>query len=55
MTFLSLTRAFSPTGAFLLYAGMCVITFLIVWLALPETKGRSLEDIERLWLRRPTS
>ena len=50
MTFLSLTNALSPTGAFLIYAGFCVITFLIVWLAVPETKGRTLEEIEHSWL-----
>ncbi len=52
MTFLTLTAAISPTGAFLVYAGFCVITFALVWFLVPETKGRSLEEIERLWLRR---
>lgn len=51
VTFLSLTNALSPTGAFLIYAGFCVITFAIVWLAVPETKGRTLEEIEHSWLR----
>ncbi len=51
MTFLTLTKAFSPTGAFLIYAGFCVLTFAIVWFTVPETKGRSLEQIEHLWLR----
>ena len=49
MTFLSLSRALSPAGAFLIYGLMCVATFLIVWRAVPETKGRSLEEIEKLW------
>ncbi len=49
MTFLTLSKALSPTGAFLIYALMCVISFLIVWRAVPETKGRSLEEIERFW------
>jgi len=31
MTFLSLVKAVSATGAFLVYSGMCVITFVIVW------------------------
>jgi SP family arabinose:H+ symporter-like MFS transporter len=52
MTFLTLTHALSPTGAFLIYAGFCVVTFAIVWLLLPETKGRTLEEIERSWLKR---
>jgi SP family arabinose:H+ symporter-like MFS transporter len=50
MTFLSLTRALSATGAFAIYSSMCVVTFLLVWRIVPETKGRSLEDIERFWL-----
>ncbi len=49
MTFLTLSKALSATGAFLIYSLMCVVTFLIVWRAVPETKGRSLEQIERLW------
>jgi SP family arabinose:H+ symporter-like MFS transporter len=51
MTFLSLVSAISITGAFWLYGWMCVVTFLVVWLATPETKGKSLEQIERLWRR----
>ena len=50
MTFLTLTKALSPTGAFLIYGAFCVVTFAIVYVALPETKGRSLEQIEHLWL-----
>jgi SP family arabinose:H+ symporter-like MFS transporter len=52
MTFLSLVKAVSATGAFLIYSGMCVVTFFIVWRFVPETKGRSLEEIERFWLLR---
>jgi SP family arabinose:H+ symporter-like MFS transporter len=51
MTFLSLVKAISATGAFLIYSGMCVVTFFIVWRFVPETKGRSLEEIELFWLR----
>lgn len=51
MTFLSLVSAISITGAFWLYGLMCVVTYLVVWLATPETKGRTLEEIERLWRR----
>ncbi len=49
MTFLSLAKAITPTGAFWLYSSMCVLTFWIVWKHTPETKGRSLEEIEKLW------
>jgi SP family arabinose:H+ symporter-like MFS transporter len=50
MTFLSLAKAITPTGAFWLYGTMCIVTFLIVWRATPETKGKTLEQIESLWM-----
>jgi len=52
MTFLTLAQAITVTGAFWLYGAMCVTTFLIVRFAVPETKGRTLEEIERMWKRR---
>jgi sugar porter (SP) family MFS transporter len=52
-TFLSLVSGIGASGTFWLYAGMCVITFLFVWRVTPETKGKTLEQIERMWkLRR---
>lgn len=48
-TFLSLARAITITGAFCLYSFLCVVTFLLVWRAAPETKGKTLEEIEALW------
>jgi sugar porter (SP) family MFS transporter len=49
LTFLSLVSAISAAGAFWVYAVMCVFTFFFVWRATPETKGQSLEQIERSW------
>lgn len=49
MTFLSLVRAITATGAFWVYSAMCVVTYVIVWRFTPETKGKTLEEIERLW------
>ena len=40
----------TPAGTFFLFAGMCVPYILIMWRAVPETTGRSLEDIEKHWL-----
>jgi hypothetical protein len=37
--------------AFWMYAGMCAINFIVIAAYLPETKGRSLEEIERRWTR----
>jgi SP family arabinose:H+ symporter-like MFS transporter len=51
MTFLSLSRAITPSGAFWLYGVMCVVTFVIVWLITPETRGQTLEEIETMWRR----
>lgn len=34
---------------FFLYAVFCLVLALIVWLAVPETRGRSLEEIEKSW------
>lgn len=39
----------SPAGTFILFALMCVPYILIVWKLVPETTGKSLEEIERLW------
>jgi len=39
----------TPAGTFFLFAGMCVPYMLIVWKLVPETAGKSLEEIERLW------
>jgi MFS family permease len=48
-TFLSLVEAAGSTGAFWLYAATSVVNFLFIWRVMPETKGRSLEEIERSW------
>jgi hypothetical protein len=41
---------FTASGAFLFYAVICIAAFLFIRLAVPETKGHSLEEIERWWL-----
>jgi len=48
-TFLSLVEAIGSTGAFWLYAAMSVVNLLFISRVMPETKGRSLEEIERSW------
>ena len=40
-----------PDITFWIFAFFCIPTLLIGWKLLPETKGRSLEDIERHWLK----
>jgi sugar porter (SP) family MFS transporter len=41
----------TPAGTFFLFAFMCFPYMLIVWRLMPETAGKSLEDIERYWLK----
>ena len=41
----------TPAGTFFLFAFMCVPYMLIVWKLVPETTGKSLEEIERYWTR----
>jgi sugar porter (SP) family MFS transporter len=48
-TFLSLVEAIGSTGAFWVYAAMSALNLLFIWRLMPETKGRSLEEIERSW------
>jgi len=50
LTFLSMVRVLTAPGAFLFYAIICVAAVLFVKLEVPETKGRSLEEIESWWL-----
>jgi SP family sugar porter-like MFS transporter len=46
-TFPALNRQLGAHGAFWLYGAICAIGFVVILLKLPETKGKSLEDIER--------
>ena len=41
----------TPAGTFFLFAVMWVPYMLIVWKLVPETTGKSLEEIERYWTR----
>jgi len=43
---------FKHAFPFYTYAVFCVALVLVVWRLVPETKGRSLEEIERSWARR---
>lgn len=50
-TFLSLIKIFTASGVFLGYALLCAVSFVYIFLRLPETKNRTLEEIEIMWLK----
>ena len=41
----------SEGGAFWLFSGVCILSFLFGWWMMPETKGRTLEDIAESWTK----
>lgn len=45
-TALTLVSAISLGGTMWFYAGVNLLSFVFVWLLVPETRGASLEDIE---------
>jgi MFS transporter, SP family, galactose:H+ symporter len=49
ITFLSLLHALGNAMTFWLYAVMALLTLLFVWFIVPETKGKTLEQIEAYW------
>lgn len=46
-TFPMLNAALGAAGTFWIYGGICVLGALYIYRALPETKGRTLEQLER--------
>jgi SP family xylose:H+ symportor-like MFS transporter len=40
---------FSPMLAYSIYGVMCILAALFVWKLVPETKGKTLEDMSQLW------
>ena len=51
LTFPVISDRFHPATAFWLYAAMCAFDLAFMRFFLPETKGRTLEEIERGWLK----
>ena len=48
--FLSVVDAIGESTTFFLFAALCVVSFVFVWRLVPETKGRSLEEIQERWV-----
>ncbi len=51
LTFPIISDKLSSSTAFWIYAAMCACDLVFMLFFLPETKGRSLEEIERRWLK----
>src|SRR3954469_25556714 len=46
-TFKYINVAMGATGTFWLYGIICLVSGIAIWKLVPETNGRSLEEIER--------
>lgn len=46
-----LVELFHHAFPFWLYGALCFVAIVFLWLSVPETKGRTLEEIERHWLK----
>eukprot|EP01138_Halocafeteria_seosinensis_P002679 gb/GECG01002739.1/.p1 GENE.gb/GECG01002739.1/~~gb/GECG01002739.1/.p1 ORF type:complete len:638 (+),score=62.82 gb/GECG01002739.1/:1-1914(+) len=52
MTFLSLATTITPFGSFCVYAGIAFLGGVFLFFRLPETKGKTLEEIQELFAAR---
>jgi len=48
-TFLSLVNALNLGGTFAIYGALSFVCLVFVWKMVPETKGRTLEQIQEAW------
>ena len=44
-----LAEAIGESWTFWLFAGMCVLAGIFVWKLVPETKGKTLAQIQQMW------
>lgn len=49
LTFLSLIRVLGVSGTFSIYAVLCAAGFVFIWTRVPETRGKTLEQIQQYW------
>ncbi len=54
LTFPVFVELFNASNTFWLYAVICIIGFLVIFKYLPETKGISLEKLEKMLVKPPT-
>ena len=48
-TFLSLIRALGVSGTFAIFAILSAFSFVFIWVMVPETRGKTLEEIQQQW------
>ena len=53
-TFVDLLEGLGQSGTFFLYGAICVIGTLLTALFVPETRGKSIEEIQRFYNRSPS-
>jgi hypothetical protein len=53
LTFLSLFKLLGPSLTFWMYGVLAIGSWLFCYHLVPETKGRTLEEIEASWHKRP--
>ena len=46
-SFPSMNAALGSSGSFWIYSGICIFAFVFLWRRCPETKGKSLEQLEK--------
>ena len=46
-SFPSMNAALGSSGTFWIYSGICLVAFIFLWNRCPETKGKSLEELEK--------
>ena len=55
LTFLTLVEQFGPSSTFWLYGVSAIAAWIFSYYFVPETKGRTLEEIEEFWRTRHSS
>uniref|UniRef100_A0A2P2PIU7 Sugar transporter family protein n=1 Tax=Rhizophora mucronata TaxID=61149 RepID=A0A2P2PIU7_RHIMU len=48
VSFLSMTKALTVAGAFLMFAGISVVSLVAIFFLVPETKGLQFEEVEKM-------
>jgi SP family xylose:H+ symportor-like MFS transporter len=51
----ALVEHFNHGFSYWIYGAMAILSGIFIWKFVPETKGRTLEDMENLWIRKKTT